>query len=166
MNIFKQVQRHQALKKIQIESSEMLECYKILKSIELSLTGQYDYRKYKRLKNLTSESFEKEAGDLKLAVRSISSQGMDGTEILKCCLFVSLKHALVGTDRAECVKEFTYRRQMMWMKDSIDGHMIPVVEGVRIIQGQPTPSSPLFETDAIIILRFLELRDWLFPVKY
>jgi hypothetical protein len=106
MNIFRKQQRQQALKNIEISSDDMLDLYRLYKSIELYLIGDYDYLKYKRLKNLTKDSFAKESGDLKLAVRALSLSHRRSDQLLSMqrCILVALHYLVRDTPREKTAR--------------------------------------------------------------
>lgn len=110
MNIWERNRRNANLKKIRITSESMLNQYKVYKSIELQLFGDYDYSKYARLKNLKEESFLKESGDLKLAVQILHSTELTGLELAKACLCIALNHVLQFQSRAEAARNYKYNK--------------------------------------------------------
>ena len=86
----------------------MLDVYRLYKSIELHLIGDYDYLKYKRLKNLTEDSFQKESGDFKLLVRGLTFSHKDAVTTLKMSLKIASLFFLNSDSRDATLKKLVY----------------------------------------------------------
>lgn len=167
MNIFQRQRKFEALSAITIESDRMLEVYRIYKSIELHMAGSYDYPKYKRLKNLTSESFMKESGDLKIAVRIIFLNFSLQQDIVKVCMAVALHSLVMKEPRENNARIALYNpNSMPWWK-AIDEAAYEVIQhpgqGFGVVGGACVSTTPLFDFEASVVNRFIYMCAWLLP---
>lgn len=167
MNIFQRQRKLEALSAITIESDRMLEVYRIYKSVELHMAGSYDYPKYKRLKNLTRESFMKESGDLKIAVKNIFMNFSLQADVVKVCMAVALHSLALKEPRETNARVALYNPNAMpWWK-AVEEGAYEVIQhpgrGFGVILGACVATSPLFEFEAGVVNRFIYMCSWLLP---
>ncbi|MGL4353144.1 MAG: hypothetical protein ACRCTP_04305 [Aeromonas popoffii] len=167
MNIFQRQRKLEALAAIAIEGDRMLEVYRIYKSIELHMVGSYDYPKYKRLKNLTTESFMKESGDLKIAVKNIFMNFSLQSDIVKVCMAVALHSVVMKESRENNARIALYNPNSMPWWRAIDEGAYEVIQhpgrGFGVILGACVSNSPLFDFEAGVVDRFIYMCAWLLP---
>lgn len=167
MNVFQQQRKREVLAAIAIDGDRMLEVYRIYKSVELHMAGSYDYPRYKRLKNLTAESFMKESGDLKIAVKNIFMNFSLQSDIVKVCMAVALHSLVLKESRESNARVALYNpNSMPWWK-AVELGAFDVIQhegrGFGVLLGACVANSPLFEFEAGVVNRFIYMWAWLLP---
>lgn len=167
MNVFQRQSKNEALAAITIESDRMLDVYRLYKSIELHLIGSYDYPKYKRLKNLTEDSFMKESGDLKIAVKNIFMNFSLQIDVVKVCMAVALHSVVLKTPREINARTALYNpNSMPWWK-AVEEGAYEVIQapshGFGVMYGACISTVPLFDYEAGVVNRFIYMCAWLLP---
>lgn len=167
MNIFQRQRKLEALSAITIESDRMLEVYRIYKSVELHMAGSYDYPKYKRLKNLTRESFMKESGDLKIAVKNIFMNFSLQADVVKVCMAVALHSLVLKEPREHNARVALYNPNSMPWWQVLESGDFNIIQhdgrGFGVTLGVCVAKSPLFEFEAGVVNRFISMWAWLLP---
>lgn len=108
MNIWERKKRVAARKAVKCKGDNMTLAYRIYKSIELYLRGEYDYEKYGYLKKIGPKSFEKESGDLKMAVRAIALHCKYEGSIFNMSIIVACHHLLDKVERTKLTHKYKY----------------------------------------------------------
>lgn len=160
MNIFQRQRQLESLRKITIRSSSMLETYQVYKSIELSLTGDYDITQYGRLEKLTEESFLKESLDLRHTVQIIESCQLDNLARLQMCLVIAMNSLEEPVKRSELARTYKYK--------TVKGKEYVLSGGLSelpFIEREDDGSNWLFAGSNERIKRFKLIVNWLNKIK-
>jgi len=165
--IMKNISRREANNKIMIESNAMLDTYRLMKSVQLCLGGKYDYTRYSRLKTLTEESFSKESGDLRLAVRALSGLVDDQNKWMKSCILSCAVPMISKIDIQSAVRMSIYsgNEEFEIFKSFIDVLDPNWLNTSDIIWNKSykrfETDNPIYEADAFIRTKLVEICEWI-----
>lgn len=161
MRVFANQRKIQNVVNMKIESGDMLNVYRLVKSLDLHLRGQYDYLKYFRLKNLTPESFTKEHSDLKLAVSKIHHNSNSVSWSFKMALCAAMRHVVFHEERHQWIHKFIYNATPIetWISDPHSLDQDGCFE-YRALEGVVVSLSPLYDEEVKSLNRFHDVIHW------
>lgn len=162
MNIFQQDRRRSFINNMKIENQGMLDLYRLLKSIDLHVKGDYDIVKYGRLQKLKEESFQKESTDLKQAVMSVFQNVVDDKWKFKISALCAIEFYLNGEPRAHTSRKMNFDPSKVLSYPALDDESFGwFKEGCyKTIRGEVVAVNPLFETEVFFINNFKRLVSW------
>lgn len=161
MNIFEQDRRRSFLNSMKIESRDMLDLYRLIKSVDLHVKGDYDITKYGRLQNLKEESFQKEAADLKQSVMSVYQNVVDDKWRFKFACLSAIEFYLYGEPRASTCRKMTFTPEKVSSYEALKGSFNWVRDGCYETRGSEVVAlNPLFESEVSFINNFINLVSW------
>lgn len=108
MSFWDRKKRASAQKALKCKGDHMTLAYRIYKSIELHLNGEFDYPKYNYLRKLGPKSYDRESGDLKMAVATIAAHCRFEGQLFNMSLAVAMNHLLTNAPRAKLAHRYKY----------------------------------------------------------
>ncbi len=171
MNIFEKIRFNEAMRRMKCDVN-MLDVYSILKSLELAVTGKYDFNKYGTLQKLTEDSFNKETSDMKLAVRCLASNLIYSGQNLRyealkiCAVIAGLKYCSEAQNRLDIARAYVYRKNtpemdmlFHYIENGFNIHLLNQVfidesYGTEIVEGKFLTENPYFEFEVQCINNF------------
>lgn len=162
MNVFQQDRRRTFINNMRIEGQDMLDLYRLVKSIDLHVKGDFDITKYGRLQKLKEESFQKEAADLKQVVAGVYQNVVDDKWRFKIASLCALEFYLNGEPRANTSRRMTIDPSKVSSLGALEDENFEWYrEGCfRTIDGVTVAINPLFEMEVLYINNFKGLISW------
>lgn len=162
MNIFEQDRRRSYINNLKIEGQDMLDLYRLVKSVDLHIKGEFDITKYGRLQKLKEESFQKEAADLKQVVMSVYQNVVDDKWRFRIASICALEFYLNGEPRAHTCRKMSFDPtkipSLMALEDESFEWFKP--GSFKTVEGQVIAINPLFEGEVLYINNFKRLVSW------
>ena len=162
MNIFQQERRRSFINNMKIETQEMLDLYRLLKSIDLHVKGDYDIVKYGRLQKLKEESFQKESADLKQAVMAVFQNVVDDKWKFKISALCAIEFYLNGEPRVHTSRKMNFDPSKVSSFRALEDESFGwFKDGCYETRGNEVIAvNPLFETEVMFINNFKRLISW------
>lgn len=162
MNIFEQDRRRSFLSSLKIESRDMLDLYRLMKSVDLHVKGDFDITQYGRLQTLKEESFQKESADFKQAVMIVYQNVVDDKWRFKHAAASAIELYLNGEPRASTCRKMNFAPEKVESYPAVlDEKFNWFRDGCFMTQGDETVAlNPLFGAEVSYINNFKRLISW------
>lgn len=162
MNIFEQDRRRSFINNLKVEGQDMLDLYRLVKSVDLHIKGDYDITSYGSLQKLKEESFQKEAADLKQVVMSVYQNVVDDKWRFRIAALCALEFYLNGEPRAHTCRKLTFDPTKVLSLPALEDESFEWSKAgcYRTVDGQTIAVNPLFESEVLYINNFKRLISW------